>query len=48
MIIKGAIGNTPRQNRDDFRVLGGGGTVWTLKAHIAVGQPLVIKKWKKK
>lgn len=48
MIIVGAIGNTDRQNRDDYRVLSGGGTVWTLKAHISVAQPLVVKRWRKK
>ena len=48
MIIVGSIGNTARQDRDDYRVLSGGGTVWTLKAHIAVAQPLMIKKWRKK
>ena len=48
MIILGAIGNTARQNRDDYRILSGGGTTWTLKAHIAVAQPLVLRKWKRK
>lgn len=46
IIILGAIGNTPRQNRDDMRVLSGGGQIYTLKSHIDKVHPLVLKKWK--
>lgn len=42
--ILGAIGNTARQNRDNMRVLHGGGSVYSLKAHIDKDHPLVIKK----
>ena len=33
IIIKGAIGNTPRQNRDNMRVLGGGYHLHAEKPH---------------
>ena len=46
VIIKGAIGNTERQNRDNMRVLGRNGTIYALKSHIAMDHPLVVKKWK--
>lgn len=46
IIVLGAIGNTPRQNRDNMRVLSGGGTIYALKAHIDKDHPLVVKKWK--
>ena len=48
IIIKGAIGNTQRQNRDNMRVLGkGGGNSYTLKSHIHIDKPLVVKKYRK-
>jgi hypothetical protein len=47
IIILGAIGNTERQNRDNARVLGGGGTIYTLKSHIATDKPLVVRKWER-
>jgi hypothetical protein len=47
IIVLGAIGNTARQNRDNMRILGGGGTVYALKAHIDKDHPLVIKRVKK-
>ncbi len=47
IIIKGAIGNTPRQNRDNMRVLGGGGTIYTLKSHIDKDHPLILKRRKR-
>ena len=47
IIILGGIGNTERQNRDDARVLGGGGMIYTLKSHISVDKPLVLRKWKR-
>lgn len=31
MIILGAIGNTARQNRDDYRILSGGGYCMDIK-----------------
>ena len=46
VIVKGAIGNTERQNRDNMRVLGRNGTIYALKSHIAMDHPLVVKKWK--
>ena len=48
IIVVGAIGTTARQNRDNMRVLSGGGKMYALKAHIDKDHPLVIKKWKKK
>lgn len=45
IIILGGIGNTERQNRDNARVLGGGGMIYTLKSHISVDKPLVVRKW---
>lgn len=42
--ILGAIGNTARQNRDNMRILHGGGMVYSLKAHIDKDHPLVVKK----
>lgn len=47
IIILGAIGNTERQNRDNMRVLAGGGTVYTLKSHIDKDHPLVLKRYRK-
>jgi len=47
IIILGAIGNTERQNRDNMRVLDGGGKMYALKAHIQTDKPLVLKKWKR-
>jgi hypothetical protein len=47
IIILGGIGNTERQNRDNARVLGGGGTIYTLKSHISVDKPLVLRRWKR-
>lgn len=44
IIIKGAIGNTDRQNRDNMRVLARSGIIYTLKSHIMQDHPLVIKK----
>ena len=44
IIIKGAIGNNPRKDRDGFRVLGGwGGICVGLQAHIHTEPPLVVK-----
>lgn len=48
IIILGAIGNTPRQNRDNMRVLDRGGQMFALKAHIDKDKPLVVRKWKTK
>lgn len=47
VIIKGAIGNTERQNRDNMRVLGRNGTIYALKSHISMDKPMVIRKWEK-
>ena len=47
IIILGGIGNTERQNRDDKRVLSGGDITYTLKSHIAIEKPLVLKKVRK-
>lgn len=46
--VVGAIGNTERQNRDDARVLHGGGICYNLKAHIQTDKPLVLKRWTRK
>lgn len=43
-VLEGAIGNSDRQNRDDYRVMARGGTIYTLKAHIDKAPPLVIRK----
>ena len=43
----GGIGKTDRENRDNMRVLAGGGTVYALKAHIDKEHPLVIKRYRK-
>lgn len=48
IIILGAIGNTERQNRDNMRVLDGGGKMYALKSHIQFDKPLVLRKWKRK
>lgn len=48
IVVLGGIGNTDRQNRDNMRVLGRGGMVYGLKAHIDKDHPLVLKKWKRK
>lgn len=42
--VLGAIGNTERQNRDNMRVLDRNGIIYSLKAHISMDHPLVIKK----
>lgn len=47
IIILGGIGNTERQNRDNKRVLSGGGITYTLKSHIAIDKPLVLKRIRK-
>ena len=47
IIIKGAIGNTARENRDNMRVLSRGGVVYALKAHIDKEHPLVIKRYRR-
>ena len=47
IIILGAIGYNERKNRDDFRVLSGGGITYTLQSHIQKAQPMVIKKWRR-
>lgn len=46
IIVLGGIGATDRRNRDDGRVLGRGGIVYSLKSHIAKDKPLVVKKIK--
>lgn len=48
IVILGAIGNTDRQNRDNMRVLHGGGTIYTLKSHIDKDHPLVLKRYRKR
>jgi len=45
--ILGAIGNTARQNRDNMRILHGGGTAYSLKAHIDKDHPLVVRRYEK-
>lgn len=45
--ILGAIGNTARQNRDNMRILHGGGMVYSLKAHIDKDHPLVVRRYEK-
>ena len=47
IIVLGAIGTTERQNRDNMRVLGGGGQMYALKAHISFDHPMVVKKYDK-
>ena len=47
IIVLGAIGNTPRQNRDNMRIIGRGGAIYALKAHIEKDHPLVVKKYEK-
>lgn len=47
MIILGAIGKTDRENRDNKRVLGGGGATFTLKSHISVEPPKVLRKYER-
>ena len=44
IIIVGGVGNTARRNRDDGRVLSGGGVMYTLKSHIDKDHPLILKK----
>lgn len=48
VIIVGSIGKTERMNRDAFRVMSGGGTAYTLTAHISKDKPLILRKWKRK
>ncbi len=48
IIIKGSIGNTDRQNRDNMRILGGGGVIYTLKSHIDKEHPMVLKRLREK
>ena len=48
VIVKGAIGLTDRQNRDDKRVFDRGGYSPTLKSHIAKEQIRVLKKYETK
>ena len=48
IIIVGAIGNTERNNRDNFQVMSGGGMVRTLTAHISFDKPLILRKWQRK
>lgn len=45
LVIKGVIGNTARQNRDNMRVFGKNGVVPCLKAHIAKESIMVVRKW---
>ena len=47
VIVVGGIGNTDRQNREDMRVLSGGGTIYTLKSHIDKDHPLILKRRKR-
>ena len=48
MIILGGVARYARKNRDSGRVFSGGGTIGALPAHVAVEQPKVLKRWKRK
>lgn len=48
IIVKGAIGNTDRQNRDNARVISGGGISINLKSVNYKDPPKVLRKWKRK
>lgn len=47
VIVLGGVGNSDRQNRDACRVLGGGGVTYTLKSHISVEPPKVLRKYER-
>lgn len=44
LVILGGIGENERVNRDSKRVLGSSGCMYALKAHIALEQPMVLRK----
>lgn len=48
VIVKGAIGRTDRENRDNMRVFSRGGYSPTLKSHIAKEQMKVLKRYETK
>lgn len=45
-VVLGAIGNNERVNRDSKRVISRTGCMYSLKAHIALEQPMVIRRVK--
>ena len=47
LIILGAIGENERVNRDSKRVLEKTGCMYSLKAHIALEPPLVMRKYER-
>ena len=48
IIVLGGIGNNARQNRNNLRVIGMDGCIYTIPAHADKEQPLVVKRWKRK
>lgn len=45
IIVLGAIGETARNNRDTMRVISRGGIAFTLRAHISMDKPMVVRRW---
>lgn len=48
IIVLGAIGNTARQDRDNFRVFSRGGVIGAIRSRDYKGSQLVVKRWKRR
>ena len=48
IIVLGGLGISERRDRDIDRIIGGGGAIYTLPAHIFKGNPLTLRKYSKR